>query len=467
MHDSGAFFTQNVPLLYVCYIEASHACLANIYYEGLSMKAYRGSLFHLIDDPSVVGIEAAHKYYEDGLLVVDGGHTVMAGDRALLEPSLAEGTEIIDHSGKLIVPGFIDTHIHFPQLDMIASFGEQLLDWLEKYTFPEEAKFADPAHAKDCAEFFIAELLRNGTTTALVYGTVHKGSVDALFTEAYKRGMRIVAGKALMDRNVPENVRDTPESGDADSRALIKEWHGKGRLGYAITPRFAPACSDDQMARAGKLLAEHDDVLMHTHLSENGAEIDWVQKLYPTAKDYLDVYDKFGLLTERSVFAHCIHMESEEFQRMAEADAAIAFCPTSNLFLGSGLFHLKEAEKYGIKVGLGTDVGAGTSVSLLQTMNEAYKVCHLRGGQLSPYKSFYLATLGGAKALNMADKVGNFEAGKEADFLVLDMAATPLLERRTANCKTLDETLFVLTMLGDDRTVSHTYIAGELQHTRG
>jgi len=431
------------------------------------MKAYKGSLFHMIDDPAVVGVEAAHKYYADGMLVVDGGHVVMAGERALLEPSLTENTEIIDHSSKLIVPGFVDTHIHFPQLDMIASFGEELLDWLEKYTFPEEAKFADPEHAAECAGFFVQELLRNGTTSALVYGTVHKASVDALFAEAYRRGMRMVAGKALMDRNVPENVRDTAESGDADSRALIAQWHGKGRLGYAITPRFAPACSDEQMTLAGKLLAEHPDVLMHTHLSENGAEIDWVQKLYPTAKDYLDVYAKFGLLTDRSVFAHCVHMKSEEFQRMAEADAAIAFCPTSNLFLGSGLFHLKEAEKYGIKVGLGTDVGAGTSVSILETMNEAYKVCHLKGDTLTPYKAFYLATLGGAKALNIADKIGSFEAGKEADFLVLDMAATPLLERRTKNCKSLDETLFVLSMLGDDRTISHTYIAGDLQHMRG
>lgn len=431
------------------------------------MKAYIGSIFYMIDDPAVVGSGAAHKYYADGMLVVDGGHIVMAGDRALLEGSLNADTEIIDHSGNLIVPGFIDTHIHYPQIDMMASFGEELLDWLEKYTFPEEAKFADPEHAKDAVEFFVRELLRNGTTTALVYGTVHKSSVEALFEEAFKRGMRIVAGKALMDRNVPDAVRDTARSGDRDSRELIAKWHGKGRLGYAVTPRFAPACSDEQMALAGKLLAEHDDVLMHTHLSENGAEIDWVQKLYPSAKDYLDVYDKFGLLTDRSVFAHCIHMESEEFQRMAETDAAIAFCPTSNLFLGSGLFHLKEAEKYGIKVGLGTDVGAGTSLSILETMNEAYKVCHLKGDKLTPYKSFYLATLGGAKALNMADKVGSFEAGKEADFLVLDMAATPLLERRTANCKSLDETLFVLSMLGDDRTVSHTYIAGDLQHTRG
>jgi guanine deaminase len=269
-----------------------------------------------------------------------------------------------------------------------------------------------------------------------------------------------------MDRNVPENVRDTAETSDRENRELIASWHGKGRLQYAVTPRFAPACSDEQMTLAGKLLEEIPDLLMHTHLSENVSEINWVNELYPDAKGYLDAYAKFGLLTDRSVFAHCVHLESAEYQRMAEADAAISFCPTSNLFLGSGLFHLKEAEKYGVKVGLGTDVGAGTSFSLLQTMNEAYKVCHLKGDRLTPFKSFYLATLGGAKALNMSDKVGSFEDGKEADFIVLDKAATPLLERRLKNTTDLHEMLFVLSMLGDDRTISHTYVAGELQHAR-
>ncbi|MEX0299440.1 MAG: guanine deaminase [Kordiimonas sp.] len=431
------------------------------------MKAYRGSVFHMVDDPSITGIEDAHEFYKDGVLIVENGHVIAAGDGPDLKDILAQCTEIVDHGNNLIVPGFIDTHIHFPQLDMIASFGEQLLDWLNKYTFPEEAKFADPAHAEECAKFFIDELLKNGTTTALVFGSVHKESADALFAEAFERGMRIAAGKALMDRNVPESVRDTAKSSDADNRELIKKWHGKGRLQYAITPRFAPACSDEQLTLAGKLLEEIPDLLMQTHLSENIAEIEWVNELYPDANGYLDAYAKFGLLTNRSVFAHCIHLNGDEFQRMAEADAAISFCPTSNLFLGSGLFNIKEAEKYGMDVGLGTDVGAGTSFSLLQTMNEAYKVCHLKGDKLTPFKSFYLATLGGAKALNMSDKVGSFKKGKEADFIVLDKAATPLLQRRLKNTHNLHELLFVLSMLGDDRTVSHTYIAGELQHQRG
>ena len=431
----------------------------------MTVKAIHGDLFHMVDDPALVGAERSYTYIPNGTLVVEGGHVVAIGARADIELTLPESAEVHDYSGALITPGFIDTHIHYPQLDMIASFGDQLLDWLEHYTFPAEAKFADPAHAEDCAEFFLNELLRNGTTTALVYGTVHKQSVDALFAAAFARNMRIVAGKALMDRNVPEAVRDTAESSDKDNRELIAKWHGKGRLGYAITPRFAPACSDDQMTRAGKLLAEHPDVLMHTHMSENTAEIDWVKELYPDAKGYLDVYAKFGLLTDRSVFAHCIHLHGEEYQRMAEADAAIAFCPTSNLFLGSGLFNLREAEKYGVKVGMGTDVGAGTSFSMLETMNEAYKVCQLRGDKLNAFKSFYLATLGGAKALNMADKVGNFTAGKEADFLVFNMTATPLLERRLKHCKTIEETLFVLSILGDDRAIGQTWVAGEQLHS--
>lgn len=432
----------------------------------MTVKAIHGDLFHMVDDPALVGAEQSYNYIPNGTLVVESGHVIAAGKRSDIEPTLGAGVEVHDHSGALITPGFIDTHIHYPQLDMIASYGDQLLDWLEHYTFPEEAKFADPAHAEDCAEFFLNELLRNGTTTALIYGTVHKQSVEALFAAAHARNMRLVAGKALMDRNVPEAVRDTAESSDKDNRALIKRWHGKGRLGYAITPRFAPACSDDQLTRAGKLLAEHPDVLMHTHASENTAEIDWVNQLYPDANGYLDVYARFGLLTNQSVFAHCIHMSGAEYQRMAEADAAIAFCPTSNLFLGSGLFNLREAEKYGVTVGMGTDVGAGTSFSMLETLNEAYKVCQLRGDKLDPFKSFYLATLGGAKALNMADKVGNFEVGKEADFLVYNKAATPLLERRLKHCKSIEETLFVLSILGDDRAIGQTWVAGERVHQR-
>lgn len=427
----------------------------------MTATAIIGDLFTLIDNPAVTGTEDAHRYIPGGMLVIERGIITAAGERGDIEPGLPEGTDVIDHSGSLVTPGFIDTHIHFPQIDMIASYGEQLLDWLENYTFPAEARYADKTHAADAAEFFLNELLRNGTTSALVYGSVHAASVDALFEAAHARNMRLVAGKSLMDRNVPDAVRDTAESGDKDSRRLADTWHGKGRLGYAVTPRFAPACSDEQLERAGQMLKDYDGLLMHTHMSENSAEIQWVKELYPDAKDYLDAYARFGLLTDHSVFAHCIHVSGEEMQRMGEADAAIAHCPTSNLFLGSGLFNLREAEKYGVKVGMGTDVGAGTSFSMLETLNEAYKVGQLRGDKLNPFKSFYLATLGGAKALNMADKVGSLEVGKEADFLVFDMAATPLLERRLKHCKTIEETLFVLSILGDDRSIAETWIAGK------
>ncbi len=429
--------------------------------NGVTAKAIIGDLFTMVDDPTIVGPKQAYRYIPGGMMVVENGIITAIGPQADVQPTLVPGTEVRDHSGQLITPGFIDTHIHFPQIDMIASYGEQLLDWLENYTFPAEAQYSDPAHAADAAEFFISELLRNGTTSALVYGSVHAQSVDALFEAAHTRNMRLVAGKSLMDRNVPDAVRDTAESGDSDSRMLADKWHGKGRLGYAVTPRFAPACSDEQLMRAGKMLQEYDGLLMHTHMSENTAEIAWVAELYPEAKDYLDVYDSFGLLTDHSVFAHCIHLGGDEFQRMSEANAAIAYCPTSNLFLGSGLFHLKEAEKYGVKVGIGSDVGAGTSFSILTTMAEAYKVGQLRGHKLDPMKSFYLATLGGANALNMGDRVGSLEVGKEADFLVYNMTATPLLARRLKHCKSIEETLFVLSILGDDRVVAETCIAGE------
>ena len=429
------------------------------------MQVFRAALFHLLDDPADAGADAC-AYHDDGLLVVDDGLVVAAGPAADVQPTLPPDTPITAFPGGLIVPGFVDTHTHYPQVDVIAAHGTRLMDWLDRYTFPAEAAFADPAHAADTARFFLDELLRNGTTTALVFGTVHKGSVDALFKQALARNMRLIAGKVLMDRNAPADLLDTPDSGYADSRALIKAWHGRGRLGYAVTPRFAPTSSDRQLELAGHLLAEFDDVALHTHLSENTDEIAAVAELFPDARDYLDVYDRFGLLGDRSVFAHGIHLSDDAFARLAGAGAALAFCPTSNLFLGSGLFSLADARRHRVTVGLGTDVGGGTSFSLLQTMNEAYKVCQLRHSDLDPVTSFYLATLGGARALNLDRRIGNFLPGKEADFLVLDPAATPLLERRMAACRSLDERLFALSILGDDRVVRHTYLAGALAHSR-
>ncbi len=427
--------------------------------------AYRAAILHSIADPAVVGVEQSYEYFEDGLLLVEDGQVVQVGHAADLLPSL-NGVEITEYPDALITPGFIDTHIHYPQTGMIASYGEQLLDWLNTYTFPTEQQFADKAHAADVAGIFLKELLRNGTTTALVFGSVHKQSVDAFFEAAGALNLRMIAGKVLMDRNAPDYLTDTPESGYADSKELIERWHGKGRLHYAVTPRFAPTSTPEQLALAGKLYQEYPDLYMHTHLSENRKEIEWVRELFPERKGYLDVYDHYQLIGARSVFAHGVHLCDDECQRLAETGSAVAFCPTSNLFLGSGLFDLQKLEQHGVRVGLGTDVGAGTSFSQLQSLNEAYKVMQLQGKKLDPFKSLYLATLGGAQALYLDDKIGNFARGKDADFVVLDYRATPLISYRMQQAKTLAEKLFALTMLGDDRAVKETFAAGQSVHRR-
>ena len=429
-------------------------------------KAYRAALLHCLANPREVGIEQSHEYFEDGLLVVEDGKVARIGAASELLPALPAGTEVVEYPNALITPGFIDTHIHYPQTGMIASYGEQLLDWLNTYTFPTERAFADPAHAGEVAEVFLNEMLRNGTTTALVFGSVHKQSVDAFFAACEKRNLRMIAGKVLMDRNAPDYLTDTAESGYADSRELIERWHGKGRLHYAVTPRFAPTSTPQQLALAGQLFKEFPNLYMHTHLSENRKEIEWVRELFPERKGYLDVYDHHGLIGARSVFAHGVHLCDDECRRLGETGSAVAFCPTSNLFLGSGLFDLEKVEGFGVRVGLGTDVGAGTSFSQLQSLNEAYKVMQLQGKKLDPFKSLYLATLGGARALYLDDQIGNLQPGKDADFVVLDYQATPLIDYRLRQAKTLEEKLFALMMLGDDRAVKATYAAGVSVHRK-
>ncbi|WP_312234761.1 guanine deaminase [Stutzerimonas nitrititolerans] len=430
------------------------------------IKAYRAALLHCLADPREVGIEASHEYFEDGLLVVEDGKVVRNGHAADLLSTLPAGTEVIEYKDALITPGFIDTHIHYPQTGMIASYGEQLLDWLDTYTFPTERAFADKVHAGEVAQVFLRELLRNGTTTALVFGSVHKESVDAFFEQAHKLDLRMIAGKVLMDRNAPDYLTDTAESGYADSKELIERWHGKGRLHYAVTPRFAPTSTPEQLALAGKLFQEYPNLYMHTHLSENRKEIEWVRELFPERKGYLDVYDHHGLIGARSVFAHGVHLCDDECQRLGETGSAVAFCPTSNLFLGSGLFDLEKVEGFGVRVGLGTDVGAGTSFSQLQSLNEAYKVMQLQGKKLDPFKSLYLATLGGARALYLDDRIGSLQPGKDADFVVLDYKATPLIEYRLSQARSLEERLFALMILGDDRAVKETYAAGVSVHRK-
>lgn len=424
------------------------------------MQTLRASILHCLADPGEESNQSAYEYFADGLLVVDEGHIVAAGDATQMLSELASDTAVIDYSGKLIVPGFIDCHVHFPQLDIIGSYGARLLDWLNRYAFPAEAKFADPDYAHEVAGAFIDELLTNGTTTALVFGTVHPHSADAVFEAADAKGMRLIAGKVLMDSNCPEALRDDAETGYADSKALIERWHGKGRLGYAITPRFALTSSPEQLAAAGRLASEYPDVWIHTHLAENMEEVDEIARLFPDSRSYLDVYEQHGLLRERAVFAHCLHMDDDDRASMSVHGGAAAFCPTSNLFLGSGLFDLPAFRDVGIRIGLGTDVGGGTSLSLLKTASEAYKVLHLQEHALPATRALYLATLGAAEALYLEDKIGNFASGKEADFVVLDFEGSSLTARRTAAAETIEEKLFALITLADDRNIAATYVNG-------
>ncbi len=424
-------------------------------------KAFRASILHCLGDPGEQADSSAVQYFADGLLIVEDGHVAALGEAEAMAAGLANDFELIDHSGKLIVPGFIDCHVHFPQVDIIGSCGDQLLDWLARYAYPAEEAFTDAEHAHAVAEFFTDELLRNGTTTALVFPTVHTQSVDAIFSAAEKRGMRLLSGKVLMDQNCPETLRDDPESACHDSRRLIEKWHGKNRLGYAITPRFAITSSEAQLRAAGKLAAEFPDVHVHTHLAENRDECALIAQQFPWSRSYFDVYEQLGLVRERSVFAHCLHLDDQDRLQMAKRGAAIAFCPTSNLFLGSGLFDLRAARDCGIRTGIATDVGGGTSLSMFRTLSDAYKVLRLQGQTLPAFRALYLATLGAAKALYLDDKIGNFIAGKEADFVVIDYAASSITRRRLSHCVDIAERLFALITLGDDRSIAATYVLGK------
>jgi guanine deaminase len=432
----------------------------------VSRRAYRAALLHALDDPSRAPAKDAVAYHADGLLVVEDGHIAASGAYAELAPTLPADIPVESLPGRLITPGFVDAHVHYPQVDVMGAWGPQLLDWLADHTFPAERAFADRRHAEESAGFFLDQLLRNGTTSALVFCTVHKASAEALFEAALARNMRLTAGKVLMDRNAPADLVDDVGTGRTDTEALIRAWGGRGRLGYAVTPRFAVTSTDAQLAMAGEIAAAHPDVLVHTHMSENAAEIAEVGRLFPDARDYLDVYARFGLVGPRSVLAHCVHASDDGMARLARAGASAAFCPSSNLLLGSGLFSLKAARACGARVALGTDVGAGASFSLLAMMGEAHKVGQLRGEPLDPLHAFYMATLAGARALRTDDKVGNLAAGKEADFLVLDLAATPLLARRTRTAGSIGQVLAALSLLADDRLVERTYVAGELAHAR-
>jgi guanine deaminase len=425
------------------------------------MKAYRASLLRFDDDGQAV-------FETDGLLVTgpdaSGRRVVLAaGSYGALAARHADVP--VEHlPGRILAPGFLDLHIHYPQTDVIGSPAEGLLPWLEHYTFPHEARFADAAYASDVATFFLDELARNGVTTALTFATSHPTSVHALFTEAQARGLRLITGKVLQDRHSPDGVRDQTEQSLIDTEALINRWHGVDRLGYAITPRFAPSCSEAQLSGAGELAARYRDVWIQSHVSENLDEVRWARELFPASRSYLAVYDDHGLMRERAIYAHCIHFDDDDRALMRDTGTAAAVSPTSNLFLGSGFFDYAGAERVGFRFGLASDVGGGTSFSPFHTMLAAYTAG--REGQtkaglsLSPQHLWWQHTAGAAAALGLGGVVGNLQPGHEADFIVLNPAATPLLARRTAQAQSLDELLFAMIVLGDDRLIEKTVISG-------
>ncbi len=439
-----------------------------------TIKGFRASFLDAIADPFYAPEVDCMRYFPDGLLIVENGKVKDLGNYEELQTKYAD-IAIADYRDRLIVSGFIDTHIHFPQAEMIASYGEQLLEWLSTYTFPTERKFADRNYALEMASIFLDELLRNGTTTALVFTAVFPQSTEAFFEEAQRRNLRMIAGKVMMDRHAPDFLRDTATSSYLETKQLIEKWHKCDRLLYAVTPRFAITSTSEQLTNAGKLLAEFPDVYLHTHLSENIKEVEAVAYIFPESEGYLDVYDRAGLVGERSVFAHGVQLTDREFARLSAAKSAISFCPTSNLFLGSGLFKIEKAKsrETPVKMGLGTDVGAGTSFSILRTASAAYQVAQLRSQKLSAFQSLFLATLGGARALCLEDKLGNFEIGKEADFVVLNLHSTPIMALRnksfnSVNPRTLAEIsdqLFATIIMGDDRAIAATYIMGNLAHS--
>lgn len=433
-----------------------------------NIHALRGQVLRFKADPFMVGPNEAVDFFADGLVVMADGLIQSVGAADLLLPDLAEDIDITHYRDDLIMAGFVDAHVHYPQTEIIASYGSQLIEWLNKYTFPAELKFSDEDYATASARLFVQECFRNGVTTAAVYCTVHPQSVDAFFNVTQAYNLRMIAGKVLMDRNAPEGLCDTAEAAYEQSKALIERWHGKGRALYAITPRFAPTSSPAQLEAAGTLWREHPGTYMQTHVSENREEIEWVKKLYPKSKDYLGVYEDYGLLGPRMILGHGIYLSDREKAVVAETGSAIAHCPTSNLFIGSGLFDMEAAQGGSSKMltGLATDVGGGSSFSMFHTMKAAYEVAQLKGYSLNPIAAYYLASLGSAKALYLDDKIGNLSPGFEADLIVVDLNSTPLIQERMKHVENLSEVLFVQMILADDRAIKATYVNGAQVYAR-
>ncbi|WGW03405.1 guanine deaminase [Tropicibacter oceani] len=422
-------------------------------------RLHLGQTLSFAADPFDQG-PAAVRHERRGALLVQEGRIADLGPADALR-ARHPGARITDHGDGLILPGFVDAHAHYPQTGIIASWGKRLIDWLNSYTFPEEMRFGDAGYAAEIAGQYLDLLLANGTTTVCSYCTIHPASVQALFEAAEARGMRIFAGKTCMDRNAPDGLRDTAQSAYDDSLALLRQWHGRGRASYVITPRFSPTSSPQQLQALGALWAEHPDCLMQTHLSEQLDEIAWVKELFPKARDYLDTYEAHGLLGENGLYGHAIHLEPRERDRLREVGAALIHCPTSNTFIGSGLFDMAGLIAEGQRVGLATDTGGGSSFSMLRTMAAAYEISQLRGHALHPAQLIWLATQGSARALKVDDRFGNLAKGLEADFTVLDLASTPAIAQRAARADDLFEALFPTIMMGDDRAISATYVAGQ------
>ncbi len=424
----------------------------------MQQTLHLGQTLEFTADPFVEGIGAALHRSAGGVLV-EGDRIAAVGEGADLRAAHPQA-RVVDHGQGLILPGFIDAHAHFSQTGIIASWGKRLIDWLNSYTFPEEARFGDPEHAKTVARTYLGLNLANGITTAAAYCTIHPGSVDALMSEAEARGLAMIAGKVMMDRNAPENLRDTAQSGYDDSKALLEYWHGVDRIAYAITPRFSPTSTPEQLEALGTLWAEHPDCLMQTHLSEQVEEVAWVADLFPDARDYFDVYQRFGLAGPGAVMGHAIQLRPREWAALAETGSSVAHCPTSNTFIGSGLFDMGGAQALSLPVGLATDVGGGSSFSMLRTMAAAYEVGQLKGRALHPAELIWLATAGSARALRLDGHLGRLAPGMEADLVVLDLASTPVIAQRAARAGDVWEALFPTIMLGDDRAISGVYVAG-------
>ena len=422
-------------------------------------KLLTGQTLTFQGDPFAAPWEDCVRINSAGGVLIEGAEIIAVGDAATLKSEHGQA-EVISYGNDLICPGFVDAHVHYPQTAMIASWGKRLIDWLGIYTFPEEARFADPAYAQEIAARYLDLTAANGTTTVASFATIHPTSVDALFSEAAKRGQAVVTGKTCMDRNAHDDLRDTAQSAYDDSKALLEKWHGKGRAEYAITPRFSPTSSPEQLSALGALWAEHPDCLMQTHLSEQTDEIEWVRSLFPQARDYLDTYEAHGLLGERGLYGHSIHLTEREVDRLAEVQGRVIHCPTSNAFIGSGALNLPALAARGIPLGLATDTGGGSSFSMLRTMAAAYEAAQHHGHPLHAAQLLWLATAGSANALHLAKQIGSLAAGSYADIAVLDLRSTDAIAQRANRSGSVWEDVFATIMMGDDRALRATWIGG-------